>query len=226
MSPSISLRTGLELFAHPFSSYCQKVLIALWADETPFTYRMLDEQHPDNFSELKRRWPFGKFPLLIDEGATVAESTPIIEHLQARHPGPNRWIPDGEAGRQVRFLDRFFDTYIMGNMAKAGLDGLRPEGSRDPYGADLALAELNLAYDWLETNLGDGPWAVGDSFTLADCAAAPSLFYSDWVEEIGPNRPRLSAYRARLLAHPVVSRAVDEGRPYRAFFPLGAPDRD
>ena len=114
----------------------------------------------------------------------------------------------------------------MANMQKAGLDVLRPEGSRDPYGAQLARDELTVAYDWLEANLGDGSWAAGDDFTLADCAAAPSLFYADWVEEIGPARPRLAAYRARLLAHPIVARAVDEGRPYRPYFPLGAPDRD
>lgn len=217
---------SLQFFGHPFSSYTQKVLIALWADETPFDYRMLDDEHPENFAELKQRWPFGKFPLLVDQGETIVESTPIIEHLQACHPGPNRWIPDGALGRRVRFLDRFFDTYVMGNMQKAGLDVLRPENCRDPYGANLAREKLNLAYDWLEANLGEGPWAAGDQFTLADCAAAPSLFYADWVEEVGLSRPRLAAYRARLLAHPVVARAVDEGRPYRAFFPLGAPDRD
>lgn len=216
----------LQFFGHPFSSYTQKVLIALWADETPFDYRMIDDKHPENSAELKRRWPFGKFPLLVDDGETVAESTPIIEHLAAHHPGPNRWIPDGDLGLRVRFLDRFFDTYVMGNMQKAGLDILRPEDSRDPYGALKARDELHMAYDWLEANLGDGPWAAGNDFTLADCAAAPSLFYADWVEEIGPARPKLAAYRARLLAHPTVARAVDEGRPYRPFFPLGAPDRD
>jgi len=217
---------SLELFSHPFSSYCQKVLIALWADGTPFAYRMLDQEHPENFGELTQRWPFGKFPLLVDDGESVIESTPIIEHLQARHPGPNRWIPDGDLGRRVRFLDRFFDNYVMGNMQKAGNDVLRPEGCKDPYGAQQGRSELNLAYDWLEANLSDGPWAAGDEFTMADCAAAPSLFYADWVEEIGPQRPKLAAYRARLLAHPVVARTVDEGRPYRPYFPLGAPDRD
>ncbi|MCA1654189.1 MAG: glutathione S-transferase family protein [Sphingomicrobium sp.] len=215
----------LELFAHPFSSYCQKVLIALWADETPFTYRMLDEQHPENMAELKRHWPFGKFPLLLDDGVPVIESTPIIEHLQACHPGRNRWIPEGEDGRRVRFLDRFFDNYVMDNMTKPVGDKLRPEESRDPYGVARARADLNVAYDWLEGQIGEH-WAVGDTFTLADCAAAPSLFYADWVEEIGSSRPRLAAYRARLLAYPPVARAVDEARPYRAFFPLGAPDRD
>jgi glutathione S-transferase len=217
---------SLELFAHPFSSYSQKVLIALWADGTPFTYRMLDGEHPDNLAELKRRWPFGQFPLLIDDGDTVVETTPIIEHLQARHPGANRWIPDGDLGRRVRFLDRFFDLHIMNNMQVPVGDALRPENSHDPFGVEKAREKLRTAYDWLEKNLGHGPWAAGNTFTLADCSAAPSLFYADWVEEIGSTRPHLAAYRARLLAHPQVSRAVDEGRPYRAFFPLGAPDRD
>ena len=217
---------SLQLFAHPFSSYCQKVLIALWADGTEFEYRMLDKEHPENLVELNRRWPFGKFPLLVDDGVSVIETTPIIEYLQAHHPGSNRWIPDGDLGLQVRFLERFFDNYVMNNMQAAGNDILRPEGSRDPYGAQQGRDNLHVAYDWLEANLGDGPWAAGDLFTLADCAAAPSLFYADWVEEIGPDRPKLSAYRARLLAHPTVARAVNEGRPYRQYFPLGAPDRD
>lgn len=164
--------------------------------------------------------------MLLDDGRPVIETTVIIEHLQAHHAGHTRWIPDGELGRQVRFLDRFFDLYVMNNMTCPVFDALRPEESRDPYGVEKAMERLRIAYDWLEANLGEGPWAVGGEFTLADCAAAPSLFYADWVEEIGPDRPRLAAYRARLLAHPVVSRAVDEGRPYRAFFPLGAPDRD
>jgi glutathione S-transferase len=216
----------LQFFGHPFSSYTQKVLIALWADETPFDYRVIDPEHPENFETLKRHSPFGMFPLLIDEGEAVFESTPIIEHLHAKHRGANDWIPAGDAGRRTRLLDRFFDLYIMTNMQKAGLDILRPEDSRDRYGVEEARADLRIAYDWLDTNLGDGPWAIGDQFTLADCAAAPSLFYADWLEEIGPQRPNLAAYRARLLAHPVVARAVDEGRPYRHFFPMGAPDRD
>lgn len=216
----------LQLYAHPFSSYCQKVLIALWADGTEFEYKMLDEKHPENMAELKRRWPFALFPLLVDDGKTVVETTPIIEHLAALHPGPNDWIPDGTLGRRVRFLDRIFDLYVMNNMSMPVFDALRPEGSRNPFAVEKALSSLRTAYDWLDANLGDGPWAVGDTFTLADCAAAPSLFYADWVEPIGPSRARLAAYRARLLAHPIVARAVDEGRPYRSFFPLGAPDRD
>ena len=216
----------LQLFGHPFSSYTQKVLIALWADDTPFEYRILEQEYPENMEELKRHWPFGQFPLLLDDGRPFAESTPIIEHLQAEHGGLHRWIPDGDIGRRVRFLDRFFDLYVMDQMSVAVFNAIRPEESRDPYGVERAMGRLRTAYDWLEANLGDGPWAVGEEFTLADCAAAPSLFYADWVEEIGPDRPRLAAYRARLLAHPIVKRAVDEARPYRAYFPLGAPDRD
>jgi glutathione S-transferase len=217
---------SLQLFGHPFSSYTQKVLIALWADETPFEYRMLDQEHPENFEELKRHSPFGLFPTLLDDGQPVIETTAIIEHLQAHHRGPNVWIPDGELGRRVRLLDRFFDLHVMSNMQVPVGDKLRPEGTRDAYGVARARERLHVAYDWLEANLGDGRWAAGNQFTLADCAAAPSLFYADWVEEIGPNRPKLTGYRARLLDHPIVARAVDEGRPYRSFFPLGAPDRD
>ena len=185
----------LQLYAHPFSSYCQKVLIALWADGTEFEYRMLDQEHPENFAELKQRWPFGLFPLLVDGGETVVETTPIIEHLQAQRPGANRWIPDGELGRRVRFLDRFFDLYVMNNMSRPVFDAIRPEGSKDPYGVEQALANMRIAYDWLEANLGDGPWAVGEQFTLADCAAAPALFYADWVERIPAEAPRLAALR-------------------------------
>ena len=216
----------LQLYAHPFSSYCQKVLIVLWADETPFEYRLLEQDHPDNFAELRQHWPFGLFPLLLDDGRPIVETSCIVEHLQACHRGPNLWIPEGEEGRRARFLDRFFDLYVMNQMNVAVANALRPDEARDQYGVDKAMDRLRTAYDWLEANLGDGPWAIGDQFTLADCAAAPSLFYADWVEQIGPARPRLSAYRARLLAHPIVARAVDEGRPYRSYFPLGAPDRD
>ena len=213
----------LQFFGHPFSSYTQKVLIALWADETPFDYRMIED--PDNMAELKRHSPFGMFPLIVDGERAVFETSIIIEYLQQNFPGPNRWIPDGDEGLRVRLFDRFFDLYVMNTMQVAVANALRPEGTLDAYGEERARERLHIAYDWLEDNLG-GTWAVGDHFTMADCAAAPSLFYADWVEPIPDNRPRLKAYRARLLAHPIVARAVDEGRPFRHYFPLGAPDRD
>jgi len=217
---------SLQLFAHPFSSYCWKVLIALWADGTPFDYRNVDMADPSVMDELRALWPIGKFPLLVDDGQPIAETSCIIEHLQARHPGPNCWIPDGDDGRRARFLDRFFDNYIMNAAQAAVANALRPADAKDDYGEAQGRKLLETAYDWLEANLGDGPWAIGEAFTLADCAAAPALFYADWVERVGPSRPRLAAYRARLLAHPIVARVVDEARPYRAYFPLGAPDRD
>jgi glutathione S-transferase len=216
---------SLELFGHPFSSYTWKVLIPLYADGTAFEFRQVPE-NGENYAELKRIWSFGKFPVLVDDGEAVIETTPIIEHLQAHHPGSSVWIPDGELGRRVRFLDRFFDLYVQGNMQPSVNHALRPEGMGDAYGAEQGRKNLHIAYDWLEANLPEDGWAAGDSFTLADCAAAPALFYADWVEEIGPERPKVAAYRARLLAHPVVARVVDEARPYRPYFPLGAPDRD
>jgi len=216
---------SLELFGHPFSSYTWKVLIPLYADGTQFEFRQVPENE-ENYAELKRVWPFGKFPLLLDDGKPVMETTCIIEHLQAYHRGTNIWIPDGELGRKVRFLDRFFDLHVQGNMQPAVNHALRPEGKGDPYGAEQGRNDLRLAYDWLEGNLPDGGWAAGDTFSLADCAAAPALFYADWVEEIGDGRPKVKAYRSRLLAHPQVVRVVDEARPYRPYFPLGAPDRD
>lgn len=215
----------LALYGHPFSSYTWKVLIPLYADGTEFEFRQVPENE-ETYAELKRIWPFGKFPLLLDNDKPVMETTCIIDHLQARYPGPNIWIPDGELGRRVRFLDRFFDLHVQGNMQPAVNHALRPEGQGDAYGAELGRKNLHIAYDWLEASLPDSEWAAGDTFTLADCAAAPALFYADWVEEIGPERPKLKAYRARLLAHPIVARVVDEARPYRRYFPLGAPDRD
>ena len=213
----------IQLFGHPFSSYTQKVLIALWANDTPFDYRMVED--PDNAAELKRHSPFGMFPLILDGDRAVFETSIIIEYLQDHYPGPNQWIPDGDEGLRARFLDRFFDLYIMNTMQVSVTNALRPEGMADAYGEERSRERLHVAYDWLEQNIGDA-WAVGDRFTVADCAAAPSLFYADWVEEIGDKRPHLKAYRQRLLAHPIVARAVDEGRPYRHYFPLGAPDRD
>lgn len=216
---------SLVLFGHPFSSYTWKVLIPLYADATEFEFRQVPD-NGENSAELKRIWPIGKFPVLVDDGRVIPETTCIIEHLQAHHRGPNVWIPDGDLGRRVRFLDRFFDFHVQGNMQAAVIHALRPEGSGDAYGAEQGRKNLHIAYDWLEANLPDGAWAAGGTFTLADCAAAPALFYADWVEEIGGSRPKLQAYRARLLAHPEVARAVDEARPYRKYFPLGAPDRD
>jgi len=216
---------SLTLYAHPFSSYCQKVLVALYENDLPFTYRTLED--PAAMAELKARWPFARFPILVDAGHTVAESTIIIEHLMLRHGGRVRWLPDDpREALEVRFLDRFFDNDVMAAMHKPVFAALKHDSIRKDEAMVQARRALELAYAWLEQRLEDRTWAAGENLSLADCAAAPSLFYADWVHPIGVACPRLRAYRARLLAWPAFSRAVDEARPYRHYFPLGAPDRD
>lgn len=215
----------LTLYAHPFSSYCQKVLVALWENETPFTYRHLEE--PGAAEERAALWPLGRFPVLVDSGKAVPESSIIIEHLDRHHPGPVRWLPsDPDAALEVRFLDRFFDSYVMDAMQKPVFEALKPGGGRKEDALEEARRALEIAYAWLEDRLSGRTWAAGDTFSMADCAAAPSLFYADWVHRIAPAFPVLRSYRSRLLSRPSFARAVEEGRPYRAYFPLGAPDRD
>ncbi len=216
----------LQLFAHPFSSYCQKVLIALYANDTPFAYRMLDPDHLDHGRDLATRWPFGTFPVLADGDRTVPEASIVIEYLDVHHPGAHRFLPDGDAAIEVRLLDRVFDTTVMTPMQKLVGNALRPFDKRDPNGVADARAKLDTAYAWLDAHLAGREWAAGATATLADCAAAPALFYADWAHPIPDERGALKAYRARLLAWPPFARAVDEARPYRRFFPLGAPDRD
>jgi glutathione S-transferase len=218
---------SLQLYAHPFSSYCQKVLIALYANDTPFEFRMLAPGDQRAVAEHRALWPLQRMPVLVDEGRTIVEATIIVEHLGLYHPGPVRLIPeDPRAALPVRMMDRFFDNYVMTPMQKIVADRIRAEEDRDPQGVSEARALLDTAYDWLEGVMGKQEWAAGDAFSLADCAAAPALFYADWAHPIGKAFPNVSSYRRRLLAEPSFARAVDEARPYRPFFPLGAPDRD
>ena len=218
---------SLKLYGHPFSSYCQKVLIALYENGTPFEFRVLSPEHPEIAAEHAALWPLKRFPVLVDGARTVVEASIIVEHLDLHHGGSRRFIPaDIDAALHVRMLDRFFDNYVMTPMQKVVFDALRAPDRRDPQGVSDALAQLDTSYAWLEGELARREWAAGADFTLADCAAAPSLFYADWVRPISEACPNLRAYRKRLLARPSFARAVDEARPYRAFFPLGAPDRD
>lgn len=216
---------SLQLYAHPFSSYCQKVLIALYENATPFEWRMLGEAQHE--AELAVLWPFKRFPVLMDDGRAVMESSIIIEHLQLRHPGPVPIIPqDPQLALEVRMMDRFFDQYVSTPMQKVVFDSIRAAEHRDAQSVTDAKAMLDVSYRWLDGVMADRQWAAGAGFSLADCAAAPALFYSDWVHAIDETFANLRAYRARLLARPSFARAVDEARPYRAFFPPGAPDRD
>ena len=215
---------SLTLYAHPFSSYCQKVLMALYENDTPFEYRNLEDQ--DASAQCKALWHIGKFPVLVDDGETVAETSIVIEHLQLNHPGAARLIPeDPNAALEVRFMDRFFDLHVMNAMNIPVAEALRPDGRKEAGLADAARL-LDVAYAWLEERLQGRTWAAGETLSMADCAAAPSLFYADWVHRIGEQFPTLRAYRSKLLAHPSFSRCVEEARQYRSYFPLGAPDRD
>jgi glutathione S-transferase len=217
----------LTLYYHPFSSYCWKVLIPLYEAGTPFAARTLED--PQAAAEWKRRWPIARFPVLVEEpsGLALPEASIIVEYLDSHHPGPQPLFPaDADVRLEVRLIDRFFDNYVHGSLQKIVSDRLRPAERRDAHGVAEAHAMLDTCYGWLDTRMADRAWAGGDGFTLADCAAAPALFYADWVHPIGDAFRTVAAYRARLLARPSVKRAVDEARPYRPLFPGGAPDRD
>lgn len=222
------MKPMLALYGHPFSSYTQKVLTALYENGTPFELRNLDPAAPgDHGPEWLRRWPLAKFPVLVDGDRTVVESSIVIEHLQIAHLGPVRLIPlDPAAALEVRFMDRFFDLHVMASMQHAVNAALTGDPTKRAEGLAWAAEKLEKAYAWLEGEWARRTWATGDSFTMADCAAAPALFYADWTHPIATTYPQLRAYRARLLARPSFARAVEGGRPYRHYFPLGAPDRD
>jgi glutathione S-transferase len=216
---------SLTLYAHPFAAYCWKALIALYENGTPFRYRVID--NPEAFNELESLWPLKKFPVLKDGDTVVIESSVIIEYLGSHHAGPVRLIPENiDSALSVRFMDRFFDNYVMTPMQKLVSDHMRAADERDARGVADAKASLDVAYGWLEQHLARKHWAAGEAFTLADCAAAPALFYADWAHPIDDRFPQVRAYRARVLARPSVARTVDEARPHRKFFPMGAPDRD
>jgi Glutathione S-transferase len=217
----------MDLFAHPFSSFCQKVLIALYEKDLPFTFRLLEPSEPANGEEWARHWPLKKMPLLVDGDRVVVEATAIIEYLEAAYPTPARLIPaDPLVAAEVRMMDRIFDLHVSVPQQKFIYDVLRPESVRDPFGVEQAAEQLDTLYAWLDERMQDRTWAVAEQFSMADCAAAPALFYADWTHPIPERFATLRAYRARLLARPSMARCVEAARPYRAYFPLGAPDRD
>jgi glutathione S-transferase len=204
---------SLALYGHPFSSYTQKVLVALYENRIPFEFRVLGPDTPQHSAEWMRRWPLLKFPLLVDGESNIVETSIIIEYLQLKHPGPVRLLPaDPMAALDVRFLDRFFDLHVMNAMQGAVDAALNRAAMSAEKGLALASEKLERAYAWLEGHLAG--------------KTAPSLFYADWTYRISEGYPLLRGYRSRLLARPSFARAVDEARQYRPLFPLGAPDRD
>jgi len=215
----------MKLYLHPFSSYCWKALIALHENDIPFETRFVEDAGA--MDELAALWPLRRFPLLVDDDRTVMEATAIIEHLAVHHPGPVALIPsDPAAAVEVRMMDRVFDNYVMTPQGRIVFNAIRPEAQRDPYGVQEQRQMLDQIYVWLNDRMAGREWATEHGFSLADCAAAPSLFYADWTHAIPAELEHLWAYRARLLARPSVVRCVDDARRFRHYFPLGAPDRD
>lgn len=215
----------LALYGHPFSSYTWKALIPLYANATPFEFHTVDPDHPRHAVIVQRAHPAGKFPVLVDGNTTVFEATAIVEYLALRHPGPAPLIPaDPLAAVTTRMMDRVFDNYVMNHLQQVVFAYIADPEHPDQAVLDKGRTDLLRTYRWLEK------WLEGNALpphvSLVTCAAAPSLFYADWVEPIPGDCPRLAALRAELLALPPVARCVDDARPYRAFFPLGAPERD
>ncbi len=218
----------LILYGHPFSSYTWKALIPLYEKRLDFDFRILDEEHPEHWEQMRALWPRGQMPVLDDGGRGVAESSIIIEYLDLAYPDTPRMIPaDAETALRARLFDRVFDCHLEASF-QAAVSEYIPFITETP---DLARVErarstLSTIYPWLESQLPEDGWVCGGEFSMADCSGAPALFYADWTQPIPDDCRKLKAYRARLLARPSVARCVEEARPYRHYFPLGAPERD
>lgn len=212
----------LTLYIHPLASFCHKALIALYENHTAFDTAMVDFSDLGSTAALLEKWPVGKIPILHDDatGRTVPETSIIIEYLQMNYPGPVRLLPD-EPDRllQVRLWDRFYDLYVSVPMQKIVTDRIRPGGASDPHGVAEARSMLDQAYDMAEAAMAGQQWAVGDSFTMADCSALPALFFASIVHPLADRHTKLAAYLERLMERPSVRRVLDEARPYFSMFP-------
>lgn len=213
---------ALTLYYHPLSSFCQKALIALYENETPFDKHLVDLMNPVTRAEYQRLWPIAKMPVLRDEArdCTVPEASIVIEYLEQYHPGRTPLIPaDRDLAREARLKDRIFDHYVNEPVGKIVTDKLRPAGKNDPHGVEHARGQIATAYGIIEADMSGRTWAIGEHFTLADCAAAPALFYADKVLPLGSDFPSTKAYLQRLMARPSYARALAEAKPYFDLFP-------
>jgi len=213
---------SLKLYFHPLSSFCQKALVALYENDTPFEPHIVDLADVKSSAAFKAIWPIGRFPVLRDEAndCTVPESSIIIEYLAQHYPGKTQLVPaDAELARQMRLQDRFYDLYVNVPMQKVVTDKLRPSGKNDPYGVEAARTLLHTACSMVEQDMATKTWATGDAFTMADCAAAPALFYANMLTPLGDAYPNAAAYLRRLMDRPSFARAINEARPYFALVP-------
>jgi glutathione S-transferase len=214
---------SLRLYYHPLASFCHKALIALYENGTPFEGIIVDLGDAASRAAFQAVWPMAKMPVLRDDARdrTVAESTIVIEYLDAHYPGATRFVPTHADGAwQARMWDRFHDNYVQEPMQKIVIDRLRPTGRNDPHGVEQAHAQLLEAYAVLERQMDGRTWALGDAFTIADCAAAPALFYADTVLPFETAHRNLSAYLDRLMERPSFARVLEEAQPYFSLFPL------
>jgi glutathione S-transferase len=212
---------SLTLHFHPLASYCHKALMALYENDTPFTPKLVDLGNEAERTALLQLWPIGKFPVLRDQARdqTIPESSIIIEYLDRHHPGRIRFIPDdADLAWLTRLRDRFYDLYVHEPMQKIVLDRLRPAGASDAQGVDDAKARLLTAYGMIDREMAAATWAMGDAFSLADCAAAPALFYANEVMPFDTHQ-HVAAYFDRLRARPSYARVLREAEPYFAMFP-------
>ncbi len=213
---------ALKLYFHPLSSFCQKALTALYENGTPFEPIIVDLFNEAAAAAFKKIWPIGKFPVLRDDARdrTVPESSIIIEYLAQHYPGKTQLVPaDAELARQTRLRDRFFDLYLNVPMQKVVTDKLRPAGKNDPYGVEEATTLLQTAIGMIDQDMGNKTWAMGDGFSMADCAAAPPLFYANMLMPFGTTHKNAARYLGRLMERPSFARAVKEAQPYLKLMP-------
>lgn len=211
---------ALKLHMHPLSSFCWKALVAFYENDTPFEPMVIEFGGDD--TAFKKLWPIGNIPVLEDTARDqlVPEASIIIEYLDQHYPGRTRFVPsDPDAARQMRFRDRFYDLYLQVPMQKIVTDNIRPEGKNDPFGVDQARAMLRTAYKLIDEEMKNKTWAMGDDFTMADCAAAPALYYAGRAESFAGMK-NVEAYAARLMARPSFARAFAEAQPYMQNFPI------
>jgi glutathione S-transferase len=213
---------SLKLYFHPLSSFCQKVLIAFYENDTPFEPHIVDLGNETSRVDFKNIWPIGKFPVLRDEAKdrTIPESSIIIEYLAQHYPGKSQLVPtDADLARQTRLRDRFYDLYVQVPMQKIVGDRLRPAGKTDPHGVEQATAQLQTALGMIDQEMGSKSWAMGETFSMADCAAAPALYHANLVMPFGDTHKNVAGYFDRLMQRPSFARAVEEAQPYRHLFP-------
>ncbi len=215
---------ALILYFHPLSSFCMKVLTALYENDVPFERQIVDLGDPASSAAFRRIWPIGRFPVLRDTAAdrTIPESSIIIEYLDRFFPGPSRLVPaDADSARQTRLRDRFFDLYVNVPMQKIITDRLRPEGQRDAFGVEQARGLLRTAVEMIDADMAGRTWAMGDDFTQADCAAAPAMYYANMILPLAESHRNAAAYLERLVRRPSFARALAEAAPYLHLVPKG-----